>query len=141
MDFLEFPLCRQAGGFIERLSDGARPDFQIFALKIIIRMRKVVHLYQLLIFGIMDFRSLHLRHFLDLDFSTFWNHLSARREIWRILEIPDNCRPLFKGFSKAEAGLEMDLERFKGNLKEISSDPSRPTAGWLSNALHFLGFS
>ena len=112
MDFLEFPLCRQAGGFIERLSDGARPDFQIFALKIIIRMRKVVHLYQFLIFGIIDFRSLHLRHFLDFDFLSFWNHLVGCREIPRIPEIPDICRRLFKGFSKAEAGLEMDLERF-----------------------------
>ena len=80
--------------------------------KTIIRMRKVIHLYQFLIFGIRDFRSFHLHPFLDFDFSTFWNHFFARREILRISEIPDNCRRLFKGFSKAEAGLEMDLERF-----------------------------
>ena len=83
-----------------------------FTLKIIIRIRKVVHLYQFLIFGIMDFRSLHLRHFSDFDFLNFWNHLVGRREIPRIPEIPDICRRLFKGFPKAEAGLETDLERF-----------------------------
>ena len=86
--------------------------WRFVALKIIIRMRKVVHLYQFLIFGIMDCRSLHLRHFLDFDFLNFLNHLFGRREIPRIPEIPDICRRLFKGFSKAEAGLETDLERF-----------------------------
>ena len=30
----------------------------------------------------------------------------------RISEIPDICHWLFKGFAKAEAGLETDLERF-----------------------------
>ena len=83
-----------------------------FTLKIIIRMRKVVHLYQFLIFGIMDFRSLHLRHFLDFDFLNFLNHCFARREILRIPEFPDNSRRLFEGFSKAEAGLETDPEEF-----------------------------
>ena len=86
--------------------------WRFVALKIIIRMRKVVHLDQFLIFGSMDFRSLHLRHFLDFDFLSFWNHLVGRRQIPRIPEIPDICRRLFKGFSKAEAGLETDLERF-----------------------------
>ena len=88
-----------------------------------------------------DFRSRHLHLFPDFIFSTFWNHFLARREILRILQIPDNCRRLFKGFPKAEAGLEMDSENPKGNLKEKSSDPSRPAAGWLSNALHFIVFS
>ena len=94
-------------------------------------MRKVIHLYQFLIFGIIDFRSFHLHPFLDFDFSTFRRHFFARREILRISEIPDICRRLFKGFSKAEAGLEMDLEgfhkKFKGNFIE-----SGPADSWLA---------
>ena len=105
--------------------------WRFVALKIIIRMRKVVHLHQFLIFGTRDFRSLHLRHFLDFNFLNFLNHWFARREILRIPEFRDISRRLFKGFSKAEAGLEMDPEEFRGNLKDISSDPSRPAAGWL----------
>ena len=63
------------------------------------------------VFAISDFRSRHLHIFPDFIFLTFWSSFLARREILRILEIPDNCRRLFKGFPKAEAGLEMDLER------------------------------
>ena len=80
-------------------------------------MRKVVHLHQFLIFGIMDFRSPHLRHFLDFNFLNFLNHWFARREILRIPESPDDSRRLCEGFSKAEAGLEMDLERFEREFK------------------------
>ena len=94
-------------------------------------MRKVVHLHQFFIFGIMDFRSLHLRHFLDFDFLSFWNHLVGRREIPRIPEIPDICRRLFKGFPKAEAGLEMDLEGFSKNFKGKFIG-SGPAGSWLA---------
>ena len=112
--------------------------WKLVALKIVIRMRKVVHLYQFLIFGITDFRSLHLHHFLDFDFLKFLNHLFGRREIPRIPEIPDICRWLFKGFAKAKAGLEADLERFDREFKGNFIESGRPAAGWLVNLLNFI---
>ena len=86
------------------------------AFKIVIRMRKVIHLYQLSMYLHSATSDLVIYTFFwTLFFRRFGINFRPAARFWGFgdpRQILDNSRRLFKGFSKAEAGLEMDLERF-----------------------------
>ena len=97
------------------------------------------------VFAISNFRSRHLHPFFGHYFFDVLESIFGPPRDSEVSEILDKYLTIPVGFLKVFRRPRL-VSRWiwrdsKENLKEISSDPSRPAAGWLSNPLIFIEIS